>query len=143
METYLVDTNIFLEVMLSRSKREECKKLLAMLRDGKAKGIVTDFTVHSIMVLMDRFKKLEELKTFLLSLMAHKGLYVYTTPVADEVNAVESAEESKLDVDDAIQYGTALSVNADAIVSFDKHFDNLEVQRKEPAQIIEDTANSI
>jgi len=139
----LVDTNIFLEVMLSRSKREECKKLLAMLRDGKAKGIVTDFTVHSIMVLMDRFKKLEELKTFLLSLMAHKGLYVYTTPVADEVNAVESAEESKLDVDDAIQYGTALSVNADAIVSFDKHFDNLEVQRKEPAQIIEDTANSI
>jgi len=139
----LVDTNIFLEVMLSRSKREECKKLLAMLRDGKAKGIVTDFTVHSIMVLMDRFKKLEELKTFLLSLMAHKGLYVYTTPVADEVNAVESAEESKLDVDDAIQYGTALSVNADAIISFDKHFDNLEVQRKEPAQIIEDTANSI
>jgi len=143
LETYLVDTNIFLEVMLSRSKREECKKLLAMLRDGKAKGIVTDFTVHSIMVLMDRFKKLEELKTFLLSLMAHKGLYVYTTSVADEVNAVESAEESKLDVDDAIQYGTALSVNADAIISFDKHFDNLEVQRKEPAQIVEDTANSI
>lgn len=139
----MVDTNIFLEVMLSRSKREECKKLLAMLRDGKAKGIVTDFTVHSIMVLMDRFKKLEELKTFLLSLMAHKGLYVYTTSVADEVNAVESAEESKLDVDDAIQYGTALSVNADAIISFDKHFDNLEVQRKEPAQIVEDTANSI
>ncbi|HDI32159.1 MAG TPA: hypothetical protein ENF80_05015 [Thermofilum sp.] len=48
----LIDTNIFLEVMLRRSRSGECKELLKMLRDGKVKGVVTDFTVHSIIVLL-------------------------------------------------------------------------------------------
>lgn len=137
-ETYLVDTNIFLEIMLSQTRREDCKKLLALLRDGKAKGIVTDLSVHSIIVLMDKFKKLKELKIFLLSLTAYKGLYVYTTSIADEVKAVEAAEESELDIDDAIQYVAALSINADSIISFDKDFDNLKIPRREPAKIMED-----
>ena len=48
----LIDTNIFLEVMLRRSRSGECKELLKMLRDGKVKGVVMDFTVHSIIVLL-------------------------------------------------------------------------------------------
>jgi predicted nucleic acid-binding protein len=35
-------------------------------------------------------------------------------------------------MDDAIQYSVALTINADAIVSFDKHFNKLEVPREEP-----------
>ena len=31
----------------------------------------------------------------------------------------------------------ALSINAKAIISFDKHFDNLKIPRKEPKDIIE------
>ena len=60
-KTYLIDTNIFLELMLSQSRGEECKKLLTMLRDGRVEGVITDFTIHSIIVLMDRFKKIREL----------------------------------------------------------------------------------
>ena len=52
--------------------------------------------------------------------------------MADEVNAAEIALKQKLDMDDAIQYSTALSLNVEAIVSFDKHFENLTVPRKEP-----------
>lgn len=136
-KTYLVDTNIFLEVMLSQRRTEECKSFLAMLRDGNIRGIVTDFTVHSIMVLMDRFKRLEELDVFLSSLAGYKGICLYHTPISDEIKAVKMAQEHDLDIDDAVQYAAALSMNADAIISFDRDFDNLEVPRREPEQIRE------
>ena len=133
---YLIDTNIFLEVMLSRRRKGECKRLLEMLRDGRVEGVVTDFTIHSIIVLLDGLRRLKELRAFLASLTAYKGLYVYTTSVAEEVRAVEIAEEEGLDMDDAIQYSVALSVNADAIVSFDRDFDGLKIPRVEPADVI-------
>lgn len=129
---YLVDTNIFLEVLLSRSRKEECKKLLGLLRDGRESGIVTDFTIHSIIVVMDGLKKIRELRTFLLSLLGYKGLHIYPTSIMDEVKATEIAVEGNLDMDDAIQYSSALSTKVAAIVSFDRHFDNLEIPRIEP-----------
>ncbi len=128
----LIDTNIFLEVLLSRARTEESKELLASLRDGKRNGMITDFTVHSIIAIMERFGKLSELKTFLSSLLAYKGLFVYSTTIADEIRSAEFALKRKLDMDDAIQYSSALSVKASAIVSFDKHFDGLDVPRLEP-----------
>ncbi len=134
---YLVDTNIFLEVMLKRGRSGECKELLRALRDGKVKGVVTDFTIHSIIVLLDRFQRLEALKGFLLSLRAYRGLYIYDTSIGCEVRAVDLAEETGLDMDDAIQYSVALAVNAEAIVSFDKDFNNLNIPRKEPREILE------
>ena len=140
-KTYLIDTNILLEFMLSQNRGDECKRLLTMLRDGTVRGVITDFTIHSIIVLMDRFKKLRELETFLSSLTAYKGLYVYTTSIADEIKAVKAAEENGLDIDDAIQYTAALSINADSIISFDKDLDNLKVPRKEPAQIITESSH--
>jgi predicted nucleic acid-binding protein len=132
---YLVDTNIFLEVMLSRKRSSECKRFLAMLRDGRASGVVSDFSIHSIMVLLDSLKRREELRTFLASLTGYKGLRVHFTSIADELRAVELAEREGLDIDDAIQYAVALSVGAEAIVSFDKDFDGLKIPRVEPGDI--------
>jgi len=133
---YLVDTNIFLEVMLSRSRSEECKKLLRMLRDGKLRGIVTDFTIHSIIVLLDNLRRLDALKLFLQSLSAYKGLYVYNTSPRSEIRAVDLAKETGLDMDDSIQYEAALSVKAEAIISFDRDFEGLKIPRKEPRDIV-------
>ncbi|MGD0329657.1 MAG: PIN domain-containing protein [Nitrososphaeria archaeon] len=128
----LVDTNIILEVLLSRAKKEECKEFLKTLADAKKSGIVTDFTIHSIIVIMGSLNKLNELKTFLLSLQAYKGLHIHHITIADEVSAIEIAIQQHLDMDDAIQYSSALSTNAEAIISFDKHFDGLKIPRKEP-----------
>jgi len=133
---YLVDANIFLEVLLSRTRKEECKNFLKSLKSGKKSGTITDFTIHSIIVIMDGLDRLSELKIFLLSLLAYKGLYIYPTTIAEEVKATEIALERNLDMDDAIQYSSALSANADAIVSFDKHFDYLEIPRLEPINVI-------
>ncbi len=43
---YLVDTNIFLEVLLSGGRKEECKIFLSLLRNGEKIGVVTDFSIH-------------------------------------------------------------------------------------------------
>lgn len=133
---YLIDINIFLEVLLGRHRKDDCKKLLRQVQEGKGKGIITDFTIHSIIVIMDGFRKLSELRTFLTSLTAYKGLQIHITTLSDEVRAVELATKHGLDMDDAVQYSTALSSGVDAIISFDKHFDNLEIPRKEPADLL-------
>jgi len=81
---------------------------------------------------MSGLNRLNELKTFLLSLTAYKGLHIHHTTLTDEVKATELAIEQNLDMDDAIQYSSALSANAEAIMSFDKHFNGLKIPRKEP-----------
>ena len=134
---YLVDTNIFLEVLLLQKRKDECESFLNLLRDGKKTGVITDFTLHSIIVIMSNFKKLNELRTFLISLTAYKGLKVYRTTLSDEVEAVELSLNQQLDIDDAIQYSTALSLDVEAIISFDKHFNNLKIPREEPKSALE------
>ncbi|MFQ5816240.1 MAG: PIN domain nuclease, partial [Candidatus Hydrothermarchaeaceae archaeon] len=64
---YLIDTNIFLEVMLSRSKGRECEGFLDPLKSGEKRGFVTDFSIHSIIVIMGSYGKKRELKEFLKS----------------------------------------------------------------------------
>ncbi len=129
---YLVDTNIFLEVMLSREKKGQCADFLGLLRDAKETGFVTDFSIHSIMIILEKLGKRNDLKTFLRSLTGYRGMKIYSTTVQDEILAVDICSEKKLDIEDSIQYSAALSIDADAIVSLDQHFDGLEIPRKEP-----------
>jgi len=131
----LIDTSIFLEVLMARGKRESCKKLLRKLRDGKETGVLTDFSVHSI-IIMDAFRKLDELKTFLSSVSAYKGLHMFFTNLPIEIKAADPALEKGLDIDDAAQYSATLSAGAECIVSYDKHFNNLEIPRKTPEELI-------
>lgn len=133
---YLIDTNIFLEIMLSRDRERECKEFLKMVRRGDFKAVVTDFTIHSILVLMDRFERRDELKIFLASLTKYKSLYIYYTSIWDELKAIDISKDMGLDIDDAIQYTIALKIKAKAIVSFDRDFDNLDIPRVEPNNVI-------
>lgn len=135
LKMYLVDTNIFLEVLLLGARKDECVNFLNLLRDEKKSCVVTDFLVHSIIVIMGSRCKFAELRVFLLSLLGYKGLHIYHTTIAGEACAAEIAQRQKLDMDDAIQYSSALCVKAEAIISFDKHFNNLGILRKDPCEV--------
>jgi predicted nucleic acid-binding protein len=87
----LVDTNIFLEVLLSQHKKDQYEVFLDQLRSGIKIGVITDFSIHSIIVIMYSLSKLKELQTFLLSLTAYKGLKIYSTTLTDEINAATIA----------------------------------------------------
>jgi len=51
---FLVDTNVFLEILLSQEKEETCK---SFLDDNIGKLHVTDFSLHSIGVIPFRYDK--------------------------------------------------------------------------------------
>ncbi len=129
---YLIDTNIFLEIMLARSKSRECEGFLELIKSGEKKGFVTDFSIHSIIVIMGSYGRKTELKKFLKSLTAYEGLTIYNTSISDEIKAVDISLKTGLDLDDSIQYFAALSTGAKGIVSLDKHFDGLDVKRIVP-----------
>jgi len=84
---------------------------------------------------MSNSLKIKELKVFLSSLSAYKGLTIYHSKLTDMLIAVEIMEKEGPDVDDAIQYSIAITLGVNAIISFDKHFDNLKIPRLEPAQL--------
>jgi len=133
---YLVDTNIFLEVMLSQARSKECEVFLKSVKEGVSKAFVTDFSIYSVMIIMTSLSKLDELRVFLSSLSAYKGLAIHRNGLKDLLRAIGIMREKRLDLDDAIQYSAAVSLGVKAIVSFDKHFDGLEVPRAEPAQLV-------
>jgi predicted nucleic acid-binding protein len=133
---YLVDTNIFLEVMLSQARSRECEVFLKSVKEGVSKAFVTDFSIYSVMIIMSSLSKMDELRVFLSSLSAYKGLAIHRNGLKDLLRAIGIMREKRLDLDDAIQYSAAVSLGVKAIVSFDKHFDGLEVPRVEPAQLV-------
>jgi len=129
---FLIDTNIFLEVMLGRPKRKACIEFLNAVKTGREKAAVTDFTIYSIMIILDGRGKLQELDRFLRSFAAYKGLTLYATSLEDKLEAVELAISGEFDVDDAVQYASAKSLGAKAIISLDRHFDDHAIPRMDP-----------
>ena len=129
----LIDTNIFLEVMLGRPRQHECAEFLTQVRTGGKTAAITDFSIYSIMIILAKEKKLLELKTFLRSLSAYVGLTVHVPSTNDLLEAAELMSDGKFDIDDGIQYASARSLAAEGILSLDRHFDNQEIPRIEPA----------
>ena len=129
---FLIDTNIFLEVMLARSKRKACIAFLESVKTGRDKAAVTDFTIYSIMVILDGRGKLRELDRFLRSLSAYKGLTLYVASLEDKLEAVDLADNNEFDIDDAVQYASAKSLQAKAIISLDRDFDDHDIPRMDP-----------
>ena len=120
---YLIDTNIFLEILLAQEKKDECIALLKEIENDHISAAVTKFSIHSIEVIMGNFRMTDELRIFLESLSELKSLHIYTTNISDEINAIDEMEMG-LDFDDALQVSAARALNAE-IISFDKHFNNL------------------
>jgi len=53
---FLADTNIFLEILLKRDKKERCKKFLD---DNIINLSMTDFSLHSVGVILFRYGKVD------------------------------------------------------------------------------------
>ncbi len=59
---YLLDTNIFLEILLDQEKSAVCKEFLNRNYD---KIFLSDFSLHSIGVILFRYKKKEIFNKFI------------------------------------------------------------------------------
>ena len=94
---------------------------------------MTHFTVHGVETVLGSG---EPLLTFLRNLENPLGLTVFETGVAEEIPAAMLTKRKSLDLDDALQYYVAKRLGAEATVSYDKHFDKLNVPRIEPSHLI-------
>ncbi len=131
---YLIDTNIFLEVLLNREKRKECEKFLKKVEDGEIIGVVTTFSLHSIAIIIEKLKGLRYYKKFLEIIKTFRGLVIYSTTLLDEIEICKIAEKYSLTFDDALHYYVAKRFGL-ALVSLDQDFDKTDLKRKEPGEI--------
>ena len=133
---YLIDTNVFLEVLLRQKRYIEAKRLLKGVQTGNFKGYVSKFSLYSIEILFTSLKKFSELKKFLAALALFKGLEILSTTIFDEILISGIAKEKKLDYDDALQFYLVKKYNLKGIISFDHDFDKVDINRFEPKDLL-------
>ncbi len=127
---YLVDTNIFIHVLLKKQKYDES---LAFLKSGK-ELYITDFSLYSICILLGKLHENEVLKSFVDDIALSEGIYLIKAETEEIQKIIEIEERYKLDFDDAYQYYIA-DLKGLTIVSYDGDFDRTEKGRKKPEEL--------
>ena len=130
---YLVDTNIWLERLLEQERSEEVAKFLNSIPTEKL--FITDFSFHSISIILTKFKKFEILTKFVHDLFIEGKVFLISLAPEDILKVIQVMGKFKLDFDDAYQYVAADKYDL-IIVSFDTDFDTTEKGRKTPKEIL-------
>jgi predicted nucleic acid-binding protein len=129
----LPDANIFLELLLDQKRAAECEELLDLVSKGQTEAVVTHFAVHTVEAVISDAKSLA---TFLGNLEHSAGLSIYDTNLSDEMAAALITRKIGLDFDDTLKYYVAKKLGVDALVSYDKHFDKVDMRRIEPRHLL-------
>jgi predicted nucleic acid-binding protein len=130
--THLVDTNVWLEVLLDQENAPSAMEFLA--KAPPASLAMTDFTLFSIAIILVRLKKGQLLATFLADTLEDGSVRRLSLEIDDLTDVLAACDSLKLDFDDAYQY-VAAEKHGLAIVSFDKDFDKTPRGRKSPAHM--------
>ncbi len=101
---YLIDTNIFLEILLKQKRKEKCKKFL---NANVGQLHISDFSLHSIGVILFRKRRANAFQKFIDDSIPNTKLL--SLPVDRYKDVVKAQKEFGLDFDDAYQYGIAKS----------------------------------
>lgn len=129
---YLLDTNIFLELLLEQERADEVEQLLRS--DHHQQLHVSEFTLYSIGIILFRHQSFEISIQFVDDL-SHGGIRTLRLPANRYAHLADAAQRFNLDFDDAYQYATAQTYDLD-IVTYDTDFDRTDSGRGSPAQII-------
>jgi len=117
---YLVDTNIFLEILLNQKKSQVSKQFL---NDNIGSLSITDFSLHSIGVILFRFNETDIFSKFLNDTLPH--IKIITLPKTEYTHVVADGRNQNLDFDDAYHY-TVSKYYGYTLVTMDKDFKGLE-----------------
>ena len=131
---YLLDSSIFLELLLDQDKADEVEKLLRSVQ--REEFCISEFSLYSIGIVLFRRKLYEAFVRFVDDLILTGGIRLLRLTPGDVRQLAEAAQQFNLDFDDAYQYALAERYNL-TIVSFDNDFDRTERGRKTPADLIQ------
>ena len=117
---FLVDTNVFLEILLRQNKKEDCTRFL----DNNIGNLnITDFSLHSIGVILFRYGKEEVFRKFVEDVLPNTKLL--SLPIEQYREVVNVRKSFNLDFDDAYQYSIAKYYGL-KVVTMDKDFERIK-----------------
>jgi len=119
---YLIDTNIFLEILLSQKQKDICKEFLL----SNIKHIyISDFSLHSIGVILLRNNKEKVFNKFVEDIIQKIKILTLSEELYSDLGEVK--EEFGLDFDDAYQFKIAEEYGL-SIVTQDKDFEKVSAK---------------
>lgn len=131
--TFLVDTNVWLELLL---EQEEAGAVRQFLQTIEARRLaMTEFSLYSIGIILTRLNKDDVFGDFLSDTIDNSGVGRIRLDIADLKLMLTARRQFHLDFDDAYQYVAAEKYNL-TVVSFDSDFDQTERGRKTPAEVL-------
>jgi hypothetical protein len=130
---YLLDTNIFLELLLNQKESGSVRALLST-KNPEELGI-SDLAFHSIGIILYQKNAPHLFSEFIEDLFGDGGIILFALG-SDDMKRLEHVSLSfRLDFDDAYQYVVAEKFDL-ALVSFDADFDRTDRKRLTPADIL-------
>ncbi|MEE4286662.1 MAG: PIN domain-containing protein [Mariniphaga sp.] len=120
MEKYLIDTNIFLEILLEQEKKEKCKSFLV---ENYGKIVLSDFSLHSIGVILFRNQKYSLYSSFINDVIPK--VKIASIEKGKYFRIEEFAVQFNLDFDDSYQAVISEDLNL-TIVTMDKDFEQIK-----------------
>ena len=130
----LIDTNIFLEIILEQKQADECQAVLDKIFTQHLPALITHYSIHSIAAILSHKKKEHAFADFIESLERMPSVHVYATTPQEEKLIAKKCRELKLDFDDALQYWAAQTGGCESILSLDSDFDQTDLPRMTPTQ---------
>lgn len=113
---YLLDTNIFLEILLSQEKSDVCKEFLT---DHIGETTLTDFSLHSIGVILFRYGKEAIFNSFAADILPKIDILSLSRESYENLSAFKF--DYNLDFDDSYQAKVAEEMNC-TIITMDRDF---------------------
>ena len=132
--SYLVDTNIFVELILDQEKADEAQSFLDRIPNKNL--FISDFSLYSIGIILFRLKRLDLFSDFLNEIILD-GIRVLSLEENDLIQVEATTIQYKLDFDDTYQYLLAEKNNL-KLVSFDKDFDKTPNKRTTPQEVLKE-----
>lgn len=134
---YLLDSNIFLELLLDQEKADEVEKFLRAV--PREKLHISEFSLYSVGIVLFRRKLFDTFVRVVDDLIIRDGVRLLRLPIQEMEKLTAVARGFDLDFDDAYQYLVAERYGL-KIISFDSDFDRTGKDRKTPDQIIEEVS---
>jgi hypothetical protein len=130
---YLVDTNVWLERLLDQEKSVIASKFFYLIPTDSL--FVSDFSIHSIGVILSRLKKYDIFETFINDLFINGQIELLSLDSSDLLEVIGNIQKYKLDFDDSYQFSVAQKYDL-TIITFDKDFNAKGIKKKTPDDIV-------
>ena len=130
---YLLNTNIFLKLLLDQERADDVEKLLRSV--PRERCHISEFSLYSVGIVLVRCKLFDVFVRFVEDLIITGGICLLRLSAEDAKGLAVMAQRFNLDFDEAYQYAVATRYGL-TIVSFDSDFDRTELGRKTPEDLL-------